>query len=47
MTFILTLLSGLLIEYGEGITLMALVWVIPVLGIFTYMFVVQDWKENG
>ena len=47
MTFILTLLSGLLIEYGEGITLMALVWMIPVLGIFTYLLMMQDWKENG
>ena len=47
MTFILTLLSGLLIEYGEGISIMALVWMIPVLSVFVYMLMMQDWKENG
>jgi len=47
MTFILTLLSGLLIEYGEGISIMALAWMIPVLSVFVYMLMMQDWKENG
>ena len=47
MTIILSLLIYFLIWFGEGVTMMALVWLIPALAVFTYTLMMHDWKENG
>ena len=46
ITIILSLLVYFLIGCGEGIAMMALVWTIPALAIFTYTLMMHDWKEN-
>tara|TARA_Y100000593_G_scaffold19270_1_gene38308 strand:- start:723 stop:893 length:171 start_codon:yes stop_codon:yes gene_type:complete len=46
MTIILSLLIYFLIGFGEGVAMMALVWMIPTLAIFTYTLMTHDWKEN-
>ena len=47
MTCIMSVLVTLVIELGNSVTLMALVWMIPVLGAFTYMLMMQDWKKDN
>ena len=46
MIIILSLLIYFLIGLGEGVTMMALVWMIPALAVFTYTLMTHDWKEN-
>ena len=47
MTIILSLLIYFLIGLGEGVAMMALVWMIPALTILVYTLMMHDWKENG
>jgi len=47
MTCIMSVLVTLVIELGNSVTLMALVWMIPVLSAFTYMLMMQDWKKDN
>ena len=47
MSCIMSVLVTLVIEFGNAVTLMALVWMIPVLGAFTYMLMMQDWKKDN
>jgi len=47
MSCIMLVLVTLVIEFGDAITLMALVWMIPVLCTFTYMLMMQDWKKDN
>tara|TARA_Y100000994_G_scaffold122356_1_gene100464 strand:+ start:69 stop:242 length:174 start_codon:yes stop_codon:yes gene_type:complete len=47
ITCIMSVLVTLVIELGNSVTLMALVWMIPVLGAFTYMLMMQDWKKDN
>ena len=47
MTIILSLLTYFLIAFGEGVTMMALVWMIPALAIFTYTLMIHDWRKDN
>ena len=47
MTIILSLLTYFLIAFGEGVTMMALVWMIPALAIFTYTLMMHDWRKDN
>lgn len=47
MTIILSLLIYFLIGFGEGVAMMALVWMIPALAIFTYALMTHDWRKEN
>ena len=47
MTCIMYLLVMSTIEFGHGIAMIALVWMVPALLMFTFMFLTQDWRKDN
>ena len=47
MTCIMLLLVMLVGEFGHGIAMMALIWMVPTLLIFIYMLLTQDWRKDN
>ena len=47
MTCIMYLLVMFTIEFGHGIAMIALVWMVPALLMFTFMFLTQDWRKDN
>ena len=47
MTCIMLLLVMLVGEFGSGIAMMALIWMVPVLLMFTFMLLTQDWRKDN
>lgn len=47
MTCIMLLLVMCTVEFGSGITMMALIWMVPTLLIFIYMLLTQDWRKDN
>ena len=47
MTCIMSLLDMCTVEFGHGIAMIALVWMIPVLLMFTFMVLTQDWRIDN
>ena len=34
-------------EYGSGIAMIALIWMVPTLLIFVYMLLAEDWRKDN
>ena len=47
MTCIMLLLVMLVAEFTSGIAMMALIWMVPTLIMFTFMLLTQDWRKDN
>ena len=47
MTCIMSLLVMCTVEFGHGIAMMALIWMVPTLIMFTFMLLPQDWRKDN
>ena len=47
MTCIMSLLIMCTVEFGHGIAMMALIWMVPTLIMFTFMLLTQDWRKDN
>ena len=35
------------IQFGHGIAMMSLIWMVPVLLMYTFMLLTQDWRKDN
>ena len=47
MTCIMLLLVMVVAEFTSGIAMMALIWMVPTLLMFTFMLLTQDWRKDN